>query len=41
MVLSESLMLKANAAGAHIEGKSVSYSWRAFIDAPMEGTSLK
>ena len=41
MVLPESLMLKANAPGAHVEGKSDSYSWRAFIDAPMAGTSLK
>ena len=36
MVLPESLRLKENTAGAQAEGKSISYSWRAFTDAPME-----
>ena len=36
MVLPESLVLKENTAGAQVEGKRVSRSRRAFIDAPME-----
>lgn len=41
MVLPESLMLKANTAGAHVERKSYSCSWSAIIDGPMEWGSLK